>query len=45
MFVTYKKIIDNKMTSLSIKKWKNSLLAKKKSFIGSATGVNFTNIL
>jgi len=31
------KIIDNKMTWLSSKKWKNSLVAKKKSFIGLAT--------
>jgi hypothetical protein len=33
------------MTYLSSKKRRNSLLAKKKSFIESATGVNFTNVL
>jgi hypothetical protein len=33
-----RKIIDNKMTLLCSKKWKNSSLAKKISFIGSATG-------
>jgi hypothetical protein len=32
------KMIDNKMTLLNSKKQKNSLLAKKKSFIGSTTG-------
>jgi len=33
------------MTKLISKKWKNSLLAKKKSLVGSTPGVNFTNIL
>ncbi len=32
------KITDSKMTQLSSKKRRNSLLSKKKSFIGSATG-------
>jgi len=32
-------IHDNKMTKFNIEKWKNSLLEKKKSFIGSATRV------
>jgi len=33
--------IGNKHTRLPAKKWKNSSLAKKNSFIGSATGVHF----
>ncbi len=36
-FATRRKITNSKMTQLSIKKWKNYLLAKKKSFIGLAT--------
>ncbi len=34
------KIIDNRMTQLSSKKQRNSLLAKKKSYIGSTTRAN-----